>query len=500
MGGEWKPNLRLVCDDADTLSHGAGAQISANSELMAAVLLALSKISGTIGGMTTGLRVAGTDAAPVQSIDDLLPEFERTLRAQATSELYADTVVSLVREAIAAQGWCVPSDITARSVMDLLTTRAAKVGPRTVNHTRAAVGRFCGWCKAIGVIDRNPVLGVKKWRVPKRKARICPTREQVARLIIACTQDWRKKDRWLVRLTQATTGLRCGTIKGLRWSMVELEGHKYPRIRIPGDLMKNREPATIWLTRETGHWLRVVRDERRPAPSDPVFLSVGKVKEFDRDLAAAGLPKRDPATGQTFSPHSLRHFANMYLASGNALTDAERQAAMTHETRAMTLETYHHAEHEAVAEKIFRLQPLLPDGFTPNSGRDPRKNPASPVANGVKSRHTSPAKFGNRDEANLTKPDSPRSPDRTSHSGLGVHSPGEHLRAAAGPPASTQLNGVEGSNPFTPIGCKNDPVLSGSTRADAIRALAIGVETLAALLREGAGHVRSDQQRTTESA
>ena len=400
--------------------------------------------------MQPGLRVAGTDAAPVQSIDDLLPEFERTLRARVTSDAYADIVVALVREAASCQRWRSPHDITARSVLDLLTAKASKAKPRTVNHLRAAVGRFCSWCKTIGVLDKNPVLGIPKWRVSKRKARICPTREQVTRLILACAKDWRKKDRWLVRLTQATTGLRCASIKGLRWSMVELEGHKYPCLRIPGDLMKNREDAVIWLTRETASYLRRVREERHPSPSDPVFLSVGKVKEFDRDLAAAGLPKRNPATGQTFSPHSLRHFANMYLASGNALTDEERQAAMTHETRAMTLETYHHGEHEAVAEKIFRLQPLLPDGFTPHPRRNPRKNPASPVANGVKTADTSPAKFGNRDEANLTKPDSPRSPDRTSHSGLGVHSPGEHLRAAAGPPASTQLNGVEGSNPFTP--------------------------------------------------
>lgn len=178
----------------------------------------------------------------------------------------------------------------------------------------------------------------------------------------------------------------------------------------------------------------------------------------------------------------------MYLASGNALTDAERQAAMTHETRAMTLETYHHAEHEAVAEKIFRLQPLLPDGFTPHPRRNPRKNPASPVANGVKTADTSPAKFGNRDEANLTKPDSPRSPDRTSHSGLGVHSPGEHLRAAAGPPESTELNGVEGSNPFTPISSQNDPVLSGADRVRAVRALTTAIETLAALLQQEQGH------------
>lgn len=71
----------------------------------------------------------------------------------------------------------------------------------------------------------------------------------------------------------------------------------------------------------------------------PVFLSVGKGKEFDRDLQAAGLPKRDPATGASFIPHSLRHFACMYLASGNALSDAERQAAMTHEARRMTTET-----------------------------------------------------------------------------------------------------------------------------------------------------------------
>lgn len=233
-----------------------------------------------------------------------------------------------------------------------------------------------------------------------------------------------------------------------------------------------------------------------------MFLSVGKGKEFDRDPQAAGLPKRDPATGASFSPHSLRHFACVYLASGNALSDAERQAAMTHEARRMTTETYHHGEHEVVAEKIFRLQPLLPPVFTPNPGRDPRKIPVPPVANGVKSRHTSPAKFGTHDDCHPPKPDSNGPADRTSHSGLGDHSLAGPFPAAAGPPASEHPNGVIGSNPFTPIGCRIDPVLSGFDRAGianalarAVLAQAAAIETLAALLHEEQAHVRSDQQQ-----
>jgi integrase len=495
--------LRLVGGSVP-YSDGTYPETGANSSQSDALAIALqefARILTTMGAKSMdipgALRVAGT--VSVQSIADLLPEFEAHLRSRVTSDLYADNNMRLIREAVEAQRWRSPADITARSVTAYLTAYARDHGPRSVNHARAAVCLFCSWCKRLDLIDKNPVLGIPKWRVPRRKSRICPTREQVARLILACNQDWRKKDRWLVRLTQATTGLRCGTIKALRWSMVRLEEGKYPRLLIPAHLMKNREEATIWLTSETAHWLRIARDERRPAPSDPVFLSVGKGKEFDRDLQAAGLPKRDQATGASFSPHSLRHFACMYLASGNALSDAERQAAMTHEARRMTTEVYHHGEHEVVAEKIFRLQPLLPLGFTPNPGRDPREKPRKPLDRRGENADTSPAKFGKHDERTLTNPVSTSPDDRTSHSGLGVHTLSGHL-AAAGPPASLQLNGVEGSNPFTPIGCKNDPVLSGSARAEAIRALAVGVETLAALLREGAGHVRSDQQRTTESA
>ncbi|MCL4191399.1 MAG: tyrosine-type recombinase/integrase, partial [Thermoguttaceae bacterium] len=74
-------------------------------------------------------------------------------------------------------------------------------------------------------------------------------------------------------------------------------------------------------------------------PDTPLFtVPAGLVRILDRDLAAAGIPKRDDR-GRTVDVHALRHtFGTLLSKCGVAPRTA--QAAMRHSTIDLTMNTY----------------------------------------------------------------------------------------------------------------------------------------------------------------
>lgn len=438
---------------------------------------------------TSQLRIAGT-APIVTTVEDLLPEWQQYLESRGGKD-YAEDCVTRVRRLCRDRQWTSPQQITTKGVMDFLVQESTRLEPRTLNHYRSTAFTFCDWCIAGGLMTANPVRGVKKWPVPKGSTRYAPTIAQVRRLIEAvAAKPKQKKDRWLAYLVAATTGLRTGTLRGLTWAMVKLDDGPYPYLEIPGKLLKNKRAARIWLTREAAYFLRRERDRRRAGPTDRVLVSVGDIANFDVDLRAAAIPKHDPATGTVFVYHSLRHFANMYLASGDALSIKQRQSQMTHETPAMTAGTYFHSDHELVAQKIFNLQPIMGQDFGITEQAQPPDFSPLPLASGPDSRHTSRARSSNS-ETSPIQPPVPTPP----RSGLATDRRCLHKTAGALAVASRQhgaerisddiSNRATGSNPVTlilPPGTLNNGVLLD--KAAIVRSIEKALDMLAGLLRE----------------
>ena len=72
---------------------------------------------------------------------------------------------------------------------------------------------------------------------------------------------------------------------------------------------------------------------------EPLFtVPKGFVKIFDRDLAAAGIPKRDER-GRTVDLHALRHTFGTHL-SKNGVPPRTAQAAMRHSSLDLTTNVY----------------------------------------------------------------------------------------------------------------------------------------------------------------
>lgn len=386
---------------------------------------------------------------------DLLPEFETHMRSDNPVDQHVEDTLTRIRLMVKGAGWRSVHDITAASAKRWLVRESTRLARRTLNHYRASIFQFCEWCVQMEYLEANPIRAVKKWRVGTESTRACPTKDQVARFIVAtAAKPVQKKDRWIRYLLEAAVGIRPSTIRALRcdWFILD-EG--LPRIVIPARAMKNRKPATIYLTAECARWMRWLREQRGAswAPGLRAIQSIGKPDSFNADLRAAGIPKVDPTTGQAFTSHSLRHFCNMYLESASALDVAERQAQMTHESKGMTTRTYFHKEHELRGQKIYNLQPILPNGFAPPPPNLPPDFPKSRWTKGGDSVDTS----GTADSTSQTRPRSqnqsdppvPLASNQQFERRASEAREGEPFCGSAGPQAAGAEIRVAGSNPVT---------------------------------------------------
>ena len=84
------------------------------------------------------------------------------------------------------------------------------------------------------------------------------------------------------------------------------------------------------------------------------------VRIFDRDLVAAGIPKRDER-GRTVDVHALRHTFGTHL-SLNGVAPRVAQAAMRHSTIELTMNVYTDPELLDVAGAVAALPDLALSG------------------------------------------------------------------------------------------------------------------------------------------
>lgn len=234
----------------------------------------------------------------------------------------------------------------------LLRLNEAKRAPKTLKLYRDALDRFGAWLKKTGTLPRNPMEAVPQVRVPHRQARLVPTDDEVRRLVAGVYGRKQAKDRWLVYLTAASTGLRHGTLRALRWTMLHLDDDR-PRMEIPAALMKTRKPMLVHITPELAMALRF---QRAAAEGDRVFACVPKPEQFIRDAVRAKVRRTEG--DQTMSFHSLRHyFSNRLMRQGFPVE--QRKLANGHSTAAMTLETYTAPELVNLGERMRTLPSLL---------------------------------------------------------------------------------------------------------------------------------------------
>jgi integrase len=180
------------------------------------------------------------------------------------------------------------------------------------------------------------------------------------------------RERALLYAVLVTTGLRRGELAALTVGDVLLDDVQ-PVIVLPGADAKNGQRATLPLRADIAAELRAWVAEKAeavcqkrvgvagvvlPPTNEPLFdVPAALVKILDRDLAAAGIPKRDDR-GRTVDVHALRHtFASHLVAAGVAPRTA--QAALRHSSLELTMQHYVDPQLLDVAGAIDSL-PALP--------------------------------------------------------------------------------------------------------------------------------------------
>lgn len=185
------------------------------------------------------------------------------------------------------------------------------------------------------------------------------------------------RERALLYAVLVTTGLRKGELTALTVGDVLLDAEQ-PVVVLPGADAKNGQRATLplradvaaelraWIAEKTeavcGQRIGVAGVTAPPADMPLFYVPSALVKILDRDLAAAGIPKRDDR-GHTVDVHALRHtFATHLVAAGVAPRTA--QAALRHSSLELTMQHYTDPRLLDVAGALAVL-PALPTGDAP---------------------------------------------------------------------------------------------------------------------------------------
>lgn len=183
------------------------------------------------------------------------------------------------------------------------------------------------------------------------------------------------RERELIYLTLVTTGLRKGELASLTIGQLELDGPVAFAVLNP-QVEKNRQGSSIplradvadelraWLRERLGRIQNRCRRAGLPIPvrlpaNEPLFrVPSGLTRIFDRDLAVAGIPKRDERS-RVVDIHALRvTFGTHLCVAGVPLRTA--QAAMRHSKPELTANIYTDPKLLDIAEAIEALPDLAP--------------------------------------------------------------------------------------------------------------------------------------------
>jgi hypothetical protein len=166
------------------------------------------------------------------------------------------------------------------------------------------------------------------------------------------------RERVLIYRTLIYTGLRAGELRTPTVAWLDLTPGA-ECIRLEAKNEKNRAGSTIPLRADPAAELRQWIAEKKRAPADRLFtVPAGLRRILDRDMKAAGIPKRDER-GRTIDVHAT------LSTSGTAPRTA--QAAMRHSDIKLTMGTYTDPKLLDVRQAVERLPNFTPRGTEPRT-------------------------------------------------------------------------------------------------------------------------------------
>ena len=301
---------------------------------------------------------------------------DRWLVSQAKAGMGARTRNTYRAAAVAFGNWCVETRRLLTNPFARVPTADARADVRRQRRALTEDELY----RLLDVARRRPLLDTMTVRRGKRKGEaVGVLREETRRRLEVL--GW---ERALIYKTLVQTGLRKGELASLTVGQLDLDADPPYLVLNPAD-EKNREgnwiPLRLDLAADLREWLaakaravqqaareaatvrfgaEAVQPARRPGgdatgsqgqgcqqvttlhglpPDTPLFtVPVGLRRILDRDLKAAGIPKRDDR-GRTVDVHALRHTFGTLLSKVK-VAPRTAQAAMRHSTIDLTMNVY----------------------------------------------------------------------------------------------------------------------------------------------------------------
>ena len=297
--------------------------------------------------------------------------YEHSLTAAAVTQGYKANALRAVRRLVAELGFETVRDFRRDKVEHWLAVAIGTgMGARTRNYYRDAMVRFANWLRESGRLaahDLHRLPKADERSDPKRKRRALTEAEFGTLLAVAVSRpldDARTvrrgvnkgqavatlsaaevarleavgRERVLIYRTFITTGLRLNELRTLTVGGIDLNpGTEAVQLECANE--KNRAGSTVPLRSDLAHDLRQWIADNRLAPADRLFtVPTGLRRILDRDLTAAGIPKRDER-GRTVDVHALRTTFGTWLSKAE-VAPRTAQAAMRHGDITLTMGTY----------------------------------------------------------------------------------------------------------------------------------------------------------------
>ena len=270
----------------------------------------------------SGIITVATEAAAkplTEHIKDRLSDLER----QGSSPKHVYTMKVSFNRVMTLMKWRTLADLTADNVAKLLDVLQEEgLNAQTINRYIAHLKGLVHWCQKRGRLGHDPLISIQKLPEAPRQ-RVGLTGEQVNGLLAAAPPE-----RAAVYQFAVLTGLRRSELQALRWGDLHLDAPA-PFIQLRADVTKNGKADQLPLH---ANLIALLQSWKPKQVEDAIFAQIPSMKDFRRDLQAAGLD-----TGIDF--HSLRHtYCQLLVRAGVSLKLA--QQLMRHSDPRLTSNIY----------------------------------------------------------------------------------------------------------------------------------------------------------------
>jgi integrase len=282
-------------------------------------------------GLSAPLRQIQTVSMPLKSV---VREWVADLTAKGRKPHYCGIMEKFMGVLMRECHWVKVGDIRPEAFIRWRGVNQGKAA-KTLNEYHGCVRAFLNWLVSSGRLPSNPLASLQKVETRGREVRNRRplSHEQFLRLL-----EVSGPDNSAVYAVAAYTGLRRSEIASLCWGDFDLAAES-PTVTIHAKHAKNKQSVRLPVHRDLCRLLRVYFEScGSPGPSTPALKVPPRLRAFNRDLKAAGIPRIDER-GMVVDFHSLRHTTATWLASENVPLPVAMQI-MRHSDPKLTAKAY----------------------------------------------------------------------------------------------------------------------------------------------------------------